>query len=54
MRVLVTGAARGLGRAFVFALAESGASVMAADVDERGLEETAVTAPGTVGTVSAT
>lgn len=51
MRVLVTGAARGLGRAFVFALAESGASVMAADVDERGLEETAVTAPGTVGTV---
>ena len=40
MRVLVTGAARGLGREFVLALAGAGASVCAADVDEGGLSET--------------
>ncbi len=44
MRVLVTGGARGLGREFVLALARSGAAVMAADVDEAGLEATVTAA----------
>jgi NAD(P)-dependent dehydrogenase (short-subunit alcohol dehydrogenase family) len=39
--VLVTGAARGLGRAFALALAADGHAVLAADVDEAGLAETA-------------
>jgi NAD(P)-dependent dehydrogenase (short-subunit alcohol dehydrogenase family) len=34
MRVLVTGAARGLGRAFAVALAGNGDQVVAADVDQ--------------------
>lgn len=38
---LVTGAARGLGRAMSLALAEAGAHVMAADRDLEGAEETA-------------
>ncbi len=41
MRVLVTGAARGLGRAFTLALAADGHTVLGADVDELGLAETA-------------
>lgn len=38
---LVTGAASGIGRASSLALAEAGATVVAADVDEDGLAETA-------------
>lgn len=38
---IVTGAARGLGRAYVTALARAGASVVANDVDEAGARETA-------------
>ena len=37
----MTGAARGLGRAFALALAADGYAVLAADVDEAGLAETA-------------
>jgi NAD(P)-dependent dehydrogenase (short-subunit alcohol dehydrogenase family) len=40
VRVLVTGAARGLGRAFVLGLAGTGAQVVAADLDLDGLEST--------------
>jgi NAD(P)-dependent dehydrogenase (short-subunit alcohol dehydrogenase family) len=50
VRVLVTGGASGLGRAFVLALAEGGASVMAADLNEAGLEQTAALASGDVKT----
>jgi len=49
VRALVTGAARGLGRAFALALAETGAQVVAADVDDVGLEATVAAAEG--GTV---
>lgn len=38
---LVTGAASGIGRATALELAEAGATVVAADVDEKGIEETA-------------
>lgn len=38
---IVTGAARGLGRAFGLALAEAGASLAAADIDLAGARETA-------------
>ena len=51
MRALVTGAARGLGRAFALALAETGAQVVAADLDGEGLATTvqaASAAPGAV------
>ena len=37
LKVIVTGAARGMGAHFVSQLAASGASVTAADVDEEGL-----------------
>lgn len=37
---LVTGAASGIGRATALSLAEAGATVVAADVDEKGIEET--------------
>jgi NAD(P)-dependent dehydrogenase (short-subunit alcohol dehydrogenase family) len=40
-RVIVTGAAAGLGRAFAVAFAEAGAIVMAADINEAGLSGTA-------------
>lgn len=47
-RVLVTGAARGLGRAITTDLAGMGARVLAVDVDEEGL---AATVEGTAGEV---
>jgi NAD(P)-dependent dehydrogenase (short-subunit alcohol dehydrogenase family) len=40
-RVVLTGAAGGLGRAFALAFAREGASVLAADLDEAGAIETA-------------
>ena len=40
-RVIVTGAAGGLGRAFAEAFAAAGARVLAADIDEAGADETA-------------
>lgn len=40
-RVLVTGAAGGLGRAFAEAFADAGAKVIAADINASGAEETA-------------
>jgi NAD(P)-dependent dehydrogenase (short-subunit alcohol dehydrogenase family) len=44
-RVIVTGAAIGLGRAFALAFAEAGARVLAVDVNEDGAEETAALNP---------
>jgi NAD(P)-dependent dehydrogenase (short-subunit alcohol dehydrogenase family) len=43
-RVVVTGAAQGIGRAFALHLAGLGADVLAADIDEDALAETAQTA----------
>ena len=40
-RVIVTGAATGLGRAFAQAFAQAGATVLAADINEAGAKETA-------------
>ena len=40
-RVIVTGAAGGLGRAFAEGFAAAGASVVVADIDIAGAEETA-------------
>ena len=40
-RVIVTGAAGGLGRAFALAFANEGAHVLAADINEAGAAETA-------------
>jgi NAD(P)-dependent dehydrogenase (short-subunit alcohol dehydrogenase family) len=40
-RVIVTGAATGLGRAFALAFAKAGATVLAVDVNEAGANETA-------------
>ncbi|WP_101295322.1 SDR family oxidoreductase [Halegenticoccus soli] len=55
---IVTGAASGIGRATAAALAANGLTVVATDVDEDGLEETAdlaadIDAAGTVETVGA-
>jgi NAD(P)-dependent dehydrogenase (short-subunit alcohol dehydrogenase family) len=43
-RVIVTGAAIGLGRAFALAFAAAGARVLAVDVNEAGAKETAALA----------
>jgi NAD(P)-dependent dehydrogenase (short-subunit alcohol dehydrogenase family) len=40
-RVIVTGAATGLGRAFALAFADAGATVLAVDVNEEGAQQTA-------------
>lgn len=40
-RVIVTGAARGIGRAIALGLAQRGASVACVDIDEQGAQETA-------------
>jgi NAD(P)-dependent dehydrogenase (short-subunit alcohol dehydrogenase family) len=40
-RIIVTGAAKGLGRAFAMAFAEAGARALSVDVDEKGAAETA-------------
>ena len=45
---IVTGAASGIGRAIAIALAGEGARVMAADVDEGGLAQTAAAGSGAV------
>jgi NAD(P)-dependent dehydrogenase (short-subunit alcohol dehydrogenase family) len=45
-RVVVTGAATGLGRAFAVAFAEAGAKVLGVDMNEQGAAETAVLIKG--------
>ncbi|MFD5426455.1 SDR family NAD(P)-dependent oxidoreductase [Streptomyces sp. NPDC127084] len=49
----VTGAASGIGRASALLLAQSGATVHCADVDEKGLHETLSLIPSTHGTAHA-
>lgn len=52
LKIVVSGAASGMGRHFAIRLAEAGAQVAAGDVNEGGLKETAATAkgPGTIHT----
>ena len=45
--VLVTGAGAGIGRAIALAMAENGATVAAADIDEAAAQRTASEAPAT-------
>ena len=47
--VIVTGAARGLGRAYTLELCRQGAAVVATDVDEAALEEVSRRRPGRAG-----
>lgn len=49
-RAVVTGAASGIGRATALLLAREGAHVLAADISERGLAETARLAEGSLDT----
>lgn len=53
-RVVVTGAAGGLGRAFAEAFAREGAQVLAADINQKGAEETAGLTGGFAGSVDVT
>ncbi|WP_108482397.1 SDR family NAD(P)-dependent oxidoreductase [Oceaniglobus ichthyenteri] len=53
-RVVVTGAAGGLGRAFAQGFADAGATVMAADVNAEGIEQTAQMTGGFAQTVDVT
>ena len=53
-RVVVTGAAGGLGRAFAEAFAREGAQVLAADINLKGAEETADLTGGFGGAVDVT
>ncbi|UGS35889.1 SDR family NAD(P)-dependent oxidoreductase [Capillimicrobium parvum] len=48
--IVVTGAASGIGRAIARGVAAAGARVLAVDVDEQGLAETAAAADGTLVT----
>jgi 3-oxoacyl-[acyl-carrier protein] reductase len=52
LRILVTGAARGMGAHFVRRLAESGARVAAGDIDATGLAELASFTDGLPGSVA--
>ena len=47
--VLVTGAGAGIGRAIALAMAENGATVAAADIDEAAAQRTASEASGNTG-----
>lgn len=49
-KIIVTGAASGMGRAFALHLAQDGADVMACDIDEEGLAALAEEAEGNVAT----
>jgi len=51
MRIVVTGAASGMGRHFALALAQSGAAVAACDIDEAGLTSLSAEAGGLPGTL---
>ncbi len=53
LKIIVTGAARGMGRHFSIRLAEAGASVCAADVDQPGLDSLVEEAKGLKGKVFA-
>jgi len=52
-KIIVTGAASGMGRCFARRLAEEGAQVMGCDIDEEGLAETAETVDGEIRTTRA-
>ena len=52
-RVIVTGAAGGLGRAFAMAFAREGAQVLAADINAAGASETAALICAAGGTAHA-
>ena len=53
-RVVISGAAGGLGRAFALAFAKAGAQVLACDVNLAGCEETAALTDGTAAQVDVT
>lgn len=53
MKIIVTGAAQGMGRHFALRLAEGGAQVAAGDVDEGKLSELAEAAKSAPGTIHA-